>query len=324
MEDSFTILEKTSSWIKKSILLKVTGIGIMVCLFLIPAGMLQRLVNDRSNSKNEAISSISKDWGNSQTITGPILTIPYISVKKDNNKILRERKFAHFLPEKLVITGEVNPIVRKRGIYKAMLYEASLHISGIHTIPELNTELLDADEILYDESFFEIGIPDMRGIINEVTFNWNGSNFTAEPGLPDYDIVPTGMHIPVNLKGLPEQTSRPFQCTLNINGSDNISFIPIGKETSVKISSPWHSPSFSGAFLPQKRSVSENGFSAEWNILHFNRSYPQSWVGQGYNIFTSAFGLRMITPVQHYQMITRSVKYASLIIFLTFMLFLYY
>jgi inner membrane protein len=298
------------------------GIGIIVLLLLIPASMLQSLVYERSSLQNSAISEISQNWGNSQTLTGPVLTIPYtVVIKKDSNQVYREKKYAHFLPSNLLITGDLTPIVRKRGIYKATLYEAAIKMTGQFNMQSLNVEQLGAEKILYDKAFLQIGIPDMRGITKKVNVLWDDIDKNTEPGLPVYDIVNSGIHVPVNLEESLSKATIPFTLSLNLNGSDSILFTPVGKETSVKLSSPWSSPSFCGAFLPEKHVINENGFTAEWNILHFNRNYPQSWTGSSYDMTSSTFGVRMITPVQHYQMVTRSVKYAALIIFLTFIVF---
>jgi inner membrane protein len=320
--DALTIAEKTSSWIRSSILLKLIGITILVLLLLIPASMLQTLIYERSTLQNNAINEICQNWSNGQTVTGPVLTIPYtIIIKKDSNQIIRDKKYIHYLPEQLTINGQITPSIRKRGIYKASLYESTLDISGKFDLPVVNAQHLGAEKILYDEAFLQIGIPDMRGINNKVSVMWNGIEKTAEPGLPVCEIVRSGIHVPLHMLESSTGSTFPFQLNLKLKGSDTILFTPVGKETHVTITSPWSSPSFYGAFLPEKRTITDKGFSAEWNILHFNRNYPQSWIGSGYDIGASSFGVRIITPVQHYQMVTRSVKYAALIILLTFVVF---
>jgi inner membrane protein len=72
--------------------------------------------------------------------------------------------------------------------------------------------------------------------------------------------------------------------------------------------------------------VNEKGFSANWNVLHFNRNYPQTWVDSSptahkTDILSSEFGVELVTPANHYQKNTRSAKYAVLIIIITFIVF---
>jgi len=105
--------------------------------------------------------------------------------------------------------------------------------------------------------------------------------------------------------------------SLNLNGSGQISFVPLGKVTTVQLSSPWKNPSFTGLFLPDERIVNEQGFSAKWKILHLNRNYPQQWTGKSEKVMESAFGAKFFCPVDEYQKSMRSAKYAVLFIGLT-------
>jgi inner membrane protein len=89
------------------------------------------------------------------------------------------------------------------------------------------------------------------------------------------------------------------------------------------LQSAWNTPSFSGAFLPDNRNITDSGFSADWNILQLNRNYPQYWINDKYNVDASAFGVDLITPVDTYQKSERSVKYAVLFIGLTFLVFFF-
>ena len=54
--------------------------------------------------------------------------------------------------------------------------------------------------------------------------------------------------------------------------------------------------------------------------MHLNRNYPQVLTEDNWNdeVDQSVFGVDMLMPVQHYQKSMRSVKYAMLIILLTF------
>jgi inner membrane protein len=97
----------------------------------------------------------------------------------------------------------------------------------------------------------------------------------------------------------------------------------VGKETVLKLQSPWTSPSFDGSFLPDSSKVSEQGFEAYWKILHLNRNYPQSWLNNKHQFTDSAFGLNLLLPVDNYTQTDRSIKYALLFIVLTFLIFFF-
>jgi inner membrane protein len=115
-----------------------------------------------------------------------------------------------------------------------------------------------------------------------------------------------------------------FSFDLNLNGSQSLNFIPLGKETNINLASKWANPSFDGAFLPDQRQVSKDGFTAQWKILSLNRNYPQSFSeSDSYSIKDSAFGVKFLVPIDQYQKITRSVKYAIMFIALTFLTFFF-
>ncbi|HXB09603.1 MAG TPA: cell envelope integrity protein CreD, partial [Puia sp.] len=84
----------------------------------------------------------------------------------------------------------------------------------------------------------------------------------------------------------------------------------------------WADPSFTGSFLPDVRTVKDSGFVANWKVLALNRKFPQQWKEGNYDLDDAAFGASLILPVDVYQQTTRSVKYAVLIILLTFTAFL--
>ena len=105
--------------------------------------------------------------------------------------------------------------------------------------------------------------------------------------------------------------------------SEGISFTPLGKTTKVSINSNWADPSFNGAFLPDNRKISNEGFTADWEVLHLNRNYPQEFTDNNNNIFQSNFGLDLKLPVDEYQKSMRSVKYAVMFISLTFLFYFF-
>jgi inner membrane protein len=135
------------------------------------------------------------------------------------------------------------------------------------------------------------------------------------------DIASSGVQSLIPLS--PTQKDSRFSLELNLNGSEQLRFIPMGETTRVNLESTWPSPSFNGAFLPVSRQVSNNGFSATWNILHLNRNFPQFWVGNQYMVGESSFGLRLLITADIYQKSIRISKYAVMFIVFTFSAFFF-
>jgi inner membrane protein len=106
--------------------------------------------------------------------------------------------------------------------------------------------------------------------------------------------------------------------------------VPLGRQTTVQLQSPWRSPGFFGAFLPVNREVSDTGFKATWKVSYYGRDFPQQWatsvagVPAAQVIEGSSFGVNFVESVTAYRTIERAIKYGVLFLglaFATFFLF---
>jgi inner membrane protein len=298
--------------------MRIAVIALVSFILLLPTFMIQNLVGEREMTRNKAVAEVSGKWGGGQAVAGPILTVPLKKlIKDDKGKVTGTSvRYAHFLPDTLSINGTITPHVRHRGIYDMALYNSKLAFSGIFSLPAFDGIGLDGEEVIWKAASLGIGITDMKGIKETITVAWNDTSLTASPGIESSDILCSGVSTPVPLDG--SVRNYPFSFAIDLNGSQEMRFLPLGKETNVILSSTWSDPSFQGSFLPEKRDVSNKGFTAEWQVLQLNRNYPQRWVGKQHDIFSSAFGVNLFMPVDQYQKSSRSLKYALLFIGLTF------
>ena len=130
-----------------------------------------------------------------------------------------------------------------------------------------------------------------------------------------------GFVSPVNLSEASINSGISFSSEISINGSEQLTFTPVGKQTIVQMQSAWPDPSFTGTQLPDTSSISKNGFTARWKSLSHTRNFPQAWKDDSYNLAAASFGTDLFIPVNGYQKTMRSVKYAVLCILLTFTAF---
>lgn len=314
-------IEKIRTSLFQSIGLKLALIAILSLVLLIPSAFIMELIREREQRMTETVNDVTSGWGVSQTLTGPILAVQLKTTLKDNSPDAQlTPRIAYFLPEKLTVTGDVKPEVRYRGIYKVVTYRAVLHVSGNFPAPMLSLLQLEDAGATGRRAWIELGISDMRGINKAVELKSGDTVMTAQPGIPGTQVSASGVH--VNLNTIPAH-GFDFSFDLDLNGSENLKFIPVGKQTHVALGSTWKAPSFSGAFLPDSRDVNPDGFKAVWDILELNRNYPQQWVDKQYSVEESAFGVDLITLADNYQKATRSAKYAILFIALTFLIFFF-
>ena len=331
MSDSPSFFERFNTWLRTSVTMRIVTIGILILLFMIPISSIESLIREREYRQQDTINEVSALWGNPQTIKGPILTIPYSSYTKvydtdDKEKftLVEQTEYAHFLPEKLLINGEVAPEIRYRGIYEVIVYSSKVQLSGEFLIPNFREWNIAPEYIHWDDAYLAMGLPDLRSIQEYVEVSWDGENYSFNPGVESRDVIQSGIHAAIPMAPTDSVGEKhSFQLSLNFNGSSSLDFVPLGKSTQVTINSPWKDPSFGGAFLPDERDVSDTGFSANWEVLHLNRPYPQSFRGSQQGIDASSFGVSLIVPVDEYQKSMRSAKYALMFISLTFMIFFF-
>lgn len=306
----------------QSITWKGIIIGIMTLLMLIPGAMIESLIFERQQRSIETIQKINEKWSNAQTVNGPYLVIPYQTKSLDTKKnIVFENHNLFIAPELLKIDAKLSPEERHYGIYKSILYKSKLTISGSFKNPASN--LPAGAKINWNEVFVRIGISDLRGISNNTNFNLNGINSSAEAGGVQ-DAIGQGLVIMLkNSEQLLSQNHTKFNCELNLNGSDDINFIPAGKTTQVNMHGLWNSPGFIGSFTPEY-SVNDSSFSAKWQVLHFNRNIPEYWIDNEIkSVYDTSFGVNLVDTVDHYQQNMRSAKYSFMFIALTFVVFFF-
>lgn len=321
MENAYNIIER----IKRSRILQLLLIGILVLVMKIPVFMISNLIHERQGREHEAMEEVTSKWGEKQALTGPALVIPYkyhwreIGNKGETIEKTQTR-FATFLPEKLKVRGEMETELRYRGIFEVPVYHIGLSVQGEFNSPIFKDWDVLPEDILWDQAQLVVGISDTRAVREQVKLNWNDQVFAFLPGIGTYEsIAESGIH--VDLPRLQDVRRFTFAFSLMLNGSQGLFMTPLGQDTSLDLKSNWNSPSFQGAWLPSQRTVNVNGFEAIWDIPYLGRNYPQSWNSEKLmkeKIAASQFGVDLISVIDKYRMAERSVKYASLFILLTF------
>jgi inner membrane protein len=298
----------------------VSGLAI---LLMIPAFLIQDIIRERIALSENVKNELYAQWGGKQVVAGPVLNVPFtFQEQKDNNAGAVERHgIAHFLPETLKTDGTLKPEIRYRGIYKVVVYESQLKMKGSFAQPDVTQLDVPNAQYNWDAAYFTMGISDMRGIKNLPELVVNSQKCIVEPGVADNDLFQSGITVKANSVDL--KKSFNFDIELVLNGSEDLSVEALGKRSEVAMKSDWAEPSFTGGFLPVNREISKNGFSAQWLVTHLNRNFPQQWIGQKYNTHDACLGVELLIPVDHYQKIMRSVKYAILFIALNFIVFLF-
>jgi inner membrane protein len=302
---------------------KMIVVSVLAILLLIPSFLIQDIIHERIALSEKVKNELYVQWGGKQVVAGPVLNVPFsVTDPGENNLVTNERYgVAHFLPETLKTDGILVPETRKRGIYKVVVYEGKLKISGSFAQPDVSQFDLQNTRYNWNAAYFTMGISDMRGIKNMPELVINGQKCRVEPGVADTDLFLSGVTVKANSVNLKQPVY--FETELDLNGSEDLSVEALGKTSQVTLKSDWPQPSFIGGFLPVNRQVTAKGFTADWQVTHLNRNFPQQWIDHKFNTHEARLGVELLIPVDHYQKSMRSVKYAILFIALNFIIFFF-
>jgi inner membrane protein len=313
-------------------LLELIILGGVTLVLMIALTMIRSLVLERAQRAASVRQEIASSWGQSQTVGGPVIVIPYrVRYRGNDGREQVSTTRARFLPQRLVVRGRLLPERRHRGIFETVLYRAQLRLEGEFARPDFSAWNVAPEDVLWNEAIVTIGISDLRGIHGNPVMRWNDRALPFAGGSGDPKLWTSGLTAANAFTDGGTAARYPFALDLTLNGSEQIGFYPLGGETVVEMTSPWPDPSFTGAFLPESRRITPQGFTARWSISSLARSYPQRWREWGDEstsalvaVAPSAFSVGLFSPVSHYQQTERSVKYGVLFIVLTFVTFFLY
>ncbi|WP_339055725.1 cell envelope integrity protein CreD [Fusobacterium animalis] len=260
---------------------KIVFLFVLTILLLIPLKLIGNLINDRGSLYNQTIINIGNEWGKSQKIIAPVITISYKDTginSKDsvsntgNTKAVAvvpvERKFA-ILPEELNATIEMKDEVRQRGIYNATVYNANVKLKGYFSAKDFPED----KKVL---GCVSIGLTDTKALIKINKFKIGDMDLEAMSGTMAAPLITNGIsgQLGPEHNNTMNKEKIPFEIDIDFRGSRDISILPLGKKNHFEIKSNWKSPSFSGV-LPTERTIDDNGFSAVWEVSNLIRNYPQ-------------------------------------------------
>lgn len=107
---------------------------------------------------------------------------------------------------------------------------------------------------------------------------------------------------------------------LRFSGAQRLAILAYGKTSHVSVQGDWPSPGFDGTFLPVKRTVSSQGFTAEWLVPFIARGVRAEGTNVAVsNLDGSALGVSFIEVADPYQSVNRALKYVPLFVGLLFL-----
>lgn len=294
---------------------KLLVVAVCIALLQIPLFLIESKHEERASRQENVIADITRSWGQSRKVHGPVLTVP-LKLGQSKNA---EPRLLNISPTQLEIVGDLRPEVLRRGIYRAEVYEADLGFRGEFELPP---EVLAArDDFDWTACRVVFVFGDTAEISLSESLAWDGEKYEVT-NVSGTGTGWCGVGAEVHIDPMAEHHT--FSIGLAVKGSEKLSFAPLGRESSVSLISSASSPSFTGSILPDKRTVTPDGFDAQWTVGSLERSIPRYWYPERSGAVLNqaggedAFGVTLLAGVTDYRSVERALKYGMLFLLTVF------
>ena len=322
--------------------LTLFGLGL---LLLVPLGMIESTVLERSAYRDEAVRQVAANSAGTQTMVGPLLVIP-VEEEYDDEETVGEgekrrvrtvrRKRSHevvLFPKKLTLDGDLNVEKRAYSLHQVAVFELQGALAGSFDPPaEADLPSRGPNAVLtWGKARLVMGLADPRGIVTEPRIMLGDHELTPQLGT-GLGSMKSGFQAAI-AETVPGMTKPlPFRIDMKLAGTESFGMIPLGDQTVASLRSNWANPSFSGGFLPRSRAVDESGFTAKWSVTSLAANVqrevlnPPGKTVNGQPVSGSvedmnSFRVKLIDPVDIYHQSVRATKYGILFVVLTFAAF---
>ena len=297
----------------------------------IPLVSVYLLNYDRRSQQEEATASITAGWGGPQVMAGPVLVIPYRASTTETvvengqsvtrtNQVVRQLTIA---PEAIELSTDLRPDIRKRSIYRAVVYDALVTGKARFVLPpDIQRTGVDPTQMDLSRAELRFALSDPKGLGANPRVTAAGRVLRMLPGAGSSG--GRGFFGWVDASSLPAQPLA-VEFAYDFRGNAELSLAPQAGDTRWRVKSTWPSPSFGGDFLPAGRSVGPHGFTAAYRVgnLALGRSLVSTSVpapaDKAAEDTEPAASINLIQPVDLYSQVDRATKYGFLFIGFTFL-----
>jgi inner membrane protein len=337
----------------RSLGLKLIAVLFLVVLMAVPILFISLISFERSDRASDVTREISQTYGGSQTLLGPVIVLPY--QQKLSGGRIREGDYIVSATTGAAVFKDVTVEAKTRSLYKVPVYAASGTLTA--QFEALSDTLPNDPNLIFDRDAARliVGLQDVTGLQSDVTLKSSGQTLTFEPyqrsqtrqhdfGATDWsrDVaeaaakntnIPTVIEDWLSGRGLTllsvplrealgESGAGSVSVDMSLTGAPSLAVLPYARSTNLNISSDWPHPGFAGRFPPGDRTITENGFSAQWSVPFLRRGLAASGPAFEMNMLLDgdyAMRVNFVSPLNPYQTVNRALKYAVMFIGLVFL-----
>ncbi|MFZ1741299.1 MAG: inner membrane CreD family protein, partial [Pontixanthobacter sp.] len=160
-------------------------------LLLVPLLMVYALVNDRQSQSSSAEAAITAGWGGEQTITGPVLVIPYQELatetatvdgqQRSSTKMVRRELFLSPVSQRIETT--LDPDIKSYSIYRSVIYESEIAGTASFALTaDVARSGVKPGQLMFDQAELRFGVSDPRGLTDGTQVTASGEKQALHPG----------------------------------------------------------------------------------------------------------------------------------------------
>lgn len=305
---------------------------IVVCglaLFMaIPAFFVEGLIDERTSRAADVTREISGHVGGRQTFLGPTLAIPYSIAPRTPAESTTYGIYLVF-PSQASADIKTTTEERRRSLFKVPVFQADLKLDAAFDLTGVPAAAPFGAVLDWSRAEIVVGVSDARGALADATLTIGGKTLTLVPAQIAENIAMGGdqdQHNKLTLFGAKAgDIARPdaqfkASSSLRFSGAERIALLAYGKTTHLTEHGDWPGPGFDGGVLPFSRTVSNQGFAAEWTVPFIARGVrAEGSAGLITGLDATALGVSFIEVADPYQSVNRSLKYVLLFLGMVFL-----
>ena len=311
---------------------KLIVVCFLALLMLIPAFLVESLIQDRKSREADVVQQISQYVGGQQTFLGPILAIPYTVPSDSPAGSAKEGTYLVFPTQASALVNTTTE-ERRRSLFKVPIFRADLKLDSTFDLTGM-PNALPSGTLDWSRAEIVVGVSDARGALSDATLTSGGKTYTLTPAESAPSMLVGGdqnsqLHLTLFGAQVPDLSAPNAQFSvssmLHFSGAQRIAVLAWGKTTHVTEQGGWPSPGFDGGFLPVSRTVTPSGFKAEWSVPFIARGVRAEGPADSITgLDATAMGVSFVEVASPYQSVNRSLKYVPLflgLVFLTYFIF---
>jgi inner membrane protein len=306
----------------------VAGAAVLV---LLPIALIQGKIAERRARAAGVESQFAAETSGPQMLAGPLLALTCEETFVEERQVMRagkaetiaEKKVGacptgYFAPRVLRISGHVPVETLHRGIYSIRLFRAALDVNGELEWPRPAAPN-GANPRTWKHAYLVTAVRDARGVKQvESSLDRLMRASRGEAFEPQFAIKEELGEFSAREPG----ATLAFAYKMQLLGTSRLGIAPVGDATVVRLTSNWPHPSFSGAWMPDERDITREGFLATWRTSHLATGGQGMWesLARAGRLTDPerGVGVTLFDPVNVYALSYRATEYAFLFVLFTF------